>query len=175
MFNGFDIMSIGRYDKHDKLYFFITVRTSRNKLLLGKVNSGTMVLSSYGKIASNRISFFNGVHESIFVEDSVIMPNHIHVVLSLKRSGLEFEPTENELKNFIASLVEEYKSITSAETERFLKEIAVFSDEDLDIWHSSCNIKIIESLNDYGKIIRHVSKNAEEWHSDRYFPSDYVN
>lgn len=172
MFNGFDIMSIGRYDKHHKLYFFITVRTSRNKLLFGKVNSATMVLSSYGKIASNRISLFNSVHESIFVEDSVIMPNHVHIVLSLKKSGLEFEPTENELKSFISDLVEEYKSLTSKETELFLKEIAVFSDEDLNIWHSGCNVKIIDSLNDYGKIIHHVSKNAEEWLFDKYCPSD---
>lgn len=170
MFNGFDIMSIGRFDKHNKLYFYITVRTSRNKLLLGRVNSATMILSAYGKIASSRISFFNDVHESIFVEDSVVMPNHIHIVLSLKKSGLEFEPTEDELKSFIADMVENYKMSTSNEIERFLNEIAIFSNDDFDIWHSGCNIKMIKSLNDYGKIIRHIGKNAEEWKSDKYYP-----
>lgn len=175
MFNGFDMMSIGRYDKQNKLYFFITVRTGKNKLLLGKINGSIMTLSSYGKIVSKHISYFNEIHQSIFVEDSVLMPNHIHVVLSMKKSGFEYEPSENELKSFIMETVENFKSLTSHEIERFLREIAIISDDTIDFWHSGCTVKTINSLNDYGKIINHVSKNAQEWQSDKYYPHHLSN
>lgn len=170
MFNGFDIMSISRYDKHNKLYFFITIRTDKNKMLLGIVDGNSMNLSSYGKIADKNIVFFNSIHKSIFVEDSIVMPNHIHIVLSLQKSGLEFEPSESELKKFISEIVEEYKTLTSDEIKRFLCDITILSDDTINFWHSGCHVKLIKTFNDYGKTVNHISKNVNEWQSDKYYP-----
>ncbi len=173
MFNGFDISSIGKYDKHDKLYFYITVRTRENKMLWGRITDGNLVLSAYGKIAEKELDFFDSVHNSIYVEECVVMPNHIHIMLAIEKSGFEFMPSESELKSFIYNIVEQYKQSTTDSILAFVNDkmtMGVPEETDADFWHDSCNIKTIGSLNEYGKATHHIKNNLFTWSTDKYYP-----
>lgn len=172
MFYGFDVDSIGKYDKHDKLYFYVTVRTFKNKLVWGRITDSNMVLSAYGKVAAKHIGHYESVHSAITVEESCIMPNHIHILLSIKRSGLEYDPGEIELKRFVAEMTEEYKQKVTYGLYEFLKSIASLgvSEDMTEFWHDGCNVKVISSLNEYGKASHHVKNNHSEWEKDKYYP-----
>ena len=70
--------------------FFLTICTKERRCILSHV-VGTGVLyvpkvelTKYGKIADKYINQLNDFYNDISVEDYVIMPNHIHIMLFVK-------------------------------------------------------------------------------------------
>lgn len=78
------------YDYSQNGAYFITICTLDRKRILSKVNVGTGVLDcpqiqllNYGIIADKYIRQLNDFYDHISVDRYVIMPDHIHILLSL--------------------------------------------------------------------------------------------
>ncbi len=88
--SGFDYSSQGVY--------FVTICTKDRKCLLSEI-VGTGVLdcprntySKYGEIANKNICQMNEFYKNISVDKYVIMPNHIHLLISVKNNGQSRTP-----------------------------------------------------------------------------------
>ena len=81
--------------------------------ILGEVCVGDGVLdvpfvelTEYGKITKKHITALNKHYEHITIQKYVIMPNHIHVLLSVQNSGTSRtpSPTNAVIPSFISTL-----------------------------------------------------------------------
>ncbi len=86
-FQGYDYSSEGCY--------FITICTEHRKNLLSTIVGGDdlgapkeLVLKPYGKIVEKYILSIEKAYDSVIVENYIIMPNHIHLLLLIDTYGL---------------------------------------------------------------------------------------
>jgi putative transposase len=69
--------------------YFITINVANRECILGNVVEGKMILSDFGKIVESEIDKIAGYHKRIMFDTWVIMPNHIHLIISLGDYGYD--------------------------------------------------------------------------------------
>ncbi len=63
--------------------YFITICIEERENILGHIENGNMILSEYGEIVELEIKKISGYHKRVIMDVWVIMPNHIHLILTL--------------------------------------------------------------------------------------------
>ena len=83
------------YDYSSEGCYFITICTEHRKNLLSAIVGGDdlgapkkITLKPYGKIVEKYILSIEKAYESVKVENYIIMPNHIHLLLLIDTYGL---------------------------------------------------------------------------------------
>lgn len=105
-------------------------------------------LTEYGKVADKYINRISNVYENVFVDDYVIMPDHIHLLLSIEQPYC----TDNQsgIKTSVSTIVKSTKSLIS-------KEINGFE------WQKSFYDEIIDNENAYNKALQYIADNPAVW------------
>ncbi len=76
---GWDYTSAG--------YYFVTINTRKGRSLFGTVVNGRMVLNEAGRLAEQCWRDIPTHFPSVGMDEFVVMPNHLHGVLRLQKSG----------------------------------------------------------------------------------------
>ena len=63
--------------------YFITICIAERKCILGDVKNGKIILSEYGEIVETEIQKIPQYHKRAILDVSVVMPNHIHCIITL--------------------------------------------------------------------------------------------
>jgi len=108
-----------------------------------------IVLSEKGKIVKKHIENCNKKLNNVFVDEYIIMPNHVHIIISLIGSPRSATPT-------IPTIVNSYKSIVS-------KEIGY------SIWQRNYYEHIIRNEKEYLKVKEYIINNPAQWAEDKYY------
>lgn len=69
--------------------YFLTICIENHKCILGEIINKKMHLSDYGKIVENEIVEIPGYHKRIVLDQWIIMPDHIHLLIQL--TGYDFD------------------------------------------------------------------------------------
>ena len=69
--------------------YFITVCIANRESILGDIKNGEMVLSECGKIVETEIQKIPQYHKRTILDASVVMPNHIHCIITLGEYGFD--------------------------------------------------------------------------------------
>ena len=167
----FDYNSVGAY--------FITVCTQNKQCLLSEVKLtcvGTGVLdgpqaneeisielTEYGKIADKYINQLNDFYENTSVDDYIIMPNHIHLLINVHENGPSRTPVPTELACVETTM---QNSIVS----RFISTFKRFCNKDYgkNIWQKRSFDHIIRDEKDYNLHVKYIRENPMKW----YFNSE---
>jgi REP element-mobilizing transposase RayT len=72
------------YDYSQKGCYFITICTKNHEFLFGDIIDGKMILNEYGKIATGEIELTAQKRPYAIINNYVVMPNHVHILISLK-------------------------------------------------------------------------------------------
>ena len=94
------------YDYSQEGYYFITICTKNRKKILSKIeynkqrNVGVDVhidpqikLTQKGKIIKDYIEKCNKKIENVYIDQYIIMPNHIHIIIVIeKRVDVDIDP-----------------------------------------------------------------------------------
>lgn len=73
-------------------YYFITICVQEFRTgLFGRVVDKTMELNRYGQIAADWISNLPSRYPNVLVGESVVMPNHVHLILRVLPEGIPVE------------------------------------------------------------------------------------
>ena len=151
---GFDYSSTNTY--------FVTLCTKNKEKILSEIIVGNGVLdipqiklSAFGKIAEKYILQLNDFYDHISVENHIIMPNHIHLLIRIDdvcgASGTP-HPTNMELPKFISTF------------KRFCNK-----EYGLNIWQTSYHDHVVRNEDDYNKIWQYIENNHLKWTDDIYF------
>ncbi len=149
--DGFDYSRDGAY--------FITICTFNRKRILSDIIVGTGVLDCpkidllyHGKIADKYIREMNDFYDNVSVDKYVIMPDHIHLILSIKNGQLGTPvPTNTNFKidnknSQVAKFVSTFKRFCNKEYGE-------------NIWQARYFDHIIRNENDYREIWEYIENN----------------
>ena len=143
--------------------YFLTICTAEKQCTLSKISVGGGVLdapepqlSAYGKIVEKTILDLDRHCPYLSVDKYVIMPNHIHLLVSVTDSGASRTPPPTPANALIPRMVSTLKR---------------FSDKacGVSLWQRSYYDHIVRSERDYLEIRRYIENNPAKWAEDRYY------
>ena len=146
------------YDYSTPGMYFLTICVKDRKELLSKINIGDDAhivpqnnLSKIGMVCDKYINNMNIKYENVTVEKYVIMPNHIHLIVSLNGTMKASSPTKN-----VETIIRAFKTMVT-------KEIGY------SIWQRSYHDHIIRGEKDYQKIWEYIDTNVIRWEKDCFY------
>ncbi|MBO5912953.1 MAG: transposase [Clostridia bacterium] len=149
------------YDYSSNGRYFVTICVQDRKLLLGSVVVGDgvldvpkMRLSRLGLIAEKYIQNMSHKYDGVSVEDYVIMPNHIHLVIGVLNQGTSRTPSPT--NQVIPKFVSSFKRFCNREY-------------GYNIWQRSYHDRIIRNDAEYKKIHTYIKGNPIVWQKDKFF------
>lgn len=146
---NFDYASAGSY--------FVTICTKQRKPLFGPVGADSISAQMIEKTFTETLRRYKGVDSPIFV----VMPNHIHAIITISWADIESAPT-------ISEIVKAFKRYSTLEYIKMVNEgkVPVF---DSKIWQRSFYDHIIRNSRDYEEIYRYIYENPLKWELDELF------
>ena len=144
------------YDYSSNGYYFITICThNKQKILCDIVGEGLCALPSIkltpiGEIVKESIIFIDNNYDGISVDKYVIMPNHIHLIISKETGGHRDPPLQ------VYDIIGRFKSFTDSKYNNTL-------------WQRSLHDHIIRDEKDYLKIWNYIEANPQKWEEDCFY------
>ncbi len=152
-------LRLSGYDYSSQGCYFITILTDNRKPLFWNKNNQ---LSDLGKIAEKHILDISNHHFGVMIDNFTIMPDHIHLLLTIGCDALPndvkvFEDAYfNKIKfSEVSDIIGAFKSSVTREIRKKIP--------DIKIWHRSYYDHIINNLNDYNETWDYIESNPDVW------------
>ena len=115
-----------------------------------------LYLYNFGKIVKEELERIDAIYNNVKIDKYVIMPNHIHFIIEIKRASTRLAPTINEI-------IRDKKSRTTLEYIRKIRK-----PYNKRIWQRNYYEHIIRNEDEYWKIIEYIENNPIGWKNDEY-------
>ena len=144
------------YDYSSEGAYFITICTKdKQKILCDIVGEGlcalpSVKLTSIGEIVKQSIEYIDNNYDYISVDKYVIMPNHVHLIITNQTGGHGDPPLQ------VYDIIGRMKSFTDSKYSGTL-------------WQRSFHDHIIRDENDYLKIWNYIDTNPQKWTDDCFY------
>ena len=165
---------IAGYDYSQSGAYFVTICTQDRKKILSKISVGTplpgcpeMVCDNnghpgtgvptvellwHGEIADKYIRQMDVFYEHLSVDQYVIMPNHIHVILVIENPSAIHS---------ISQIIALYKTGVTKQIRGLYPN--------LQVWQRSFYDHIIRNQRSYEEIWTYVDDNPQKWEADKFY------
>ena len=145
---AFDYSTTGAY--------FITICTKDRKMLFAPVGADSISARMIEKTFIETIEHYHGVESPIYV----VMPNHFHAIVTIKRADMESAPT-------VSEIVQSFKRYSTIEYTKMVKD-GILPPFEGRIWQRSFYDHIIRNQNDYNEIYKYIYENPMRWKFDKF-------
>ena len=81
------------YDYSENGAYFVTICTDKKRKCLSDVSRGGVLPRPFGKVVENELLALSERYE-VVIDKYIIMPNHIHILLTVQRAGQSPASTE---------------------------------------------------------------------------------
>ena len=81
------------YDYSENGAYFVTICTDKKRKCLSDVSRGGVLSRPFGKVVENELLALSERYE-VVIDKYIIMPNHIHILLTVQRAGQSPAPTK---------------------------------------------------------------------------------
>lgn len=146
------------YDYSQEGAYFVTICTHQREWLFGEVANGEMHLSPSGEIAQQTWTELASHYPTVELDESVVMPNHVHGILVIKRAGFNPAPTHG-----LSEIVRGYKSLVTRQIN------AHYQVPGSVVWQRSYYDHIIRNEASLNAIRQYVLTNPERWEQDQLY------
>ena len=156
------------YDYSQGGVYFVTICTQNRRECLSDVCRGGALLRPAGQIVQREISAMES-RFSITVDKYVIMPNHIHLLLSTAGEGAVTRaeqspaPTTGVAMPSLSDMICVLKSVTAKEINR------MENTPGRRFWQRSFYDHVIRNERDYLRAWQYIEDNPARWAEDEYF------
>jgi len=152
------------FDYRTEACYFLTSCCKDRIHHFGHVENGKLVLNAYGQIAAQQIEWLSEQYPYVRIHNSVVMPNHVHILLEIDSSKLNPVGTGRDLSlqvkiKSVSSLMGAYKTTTS-------KQIRLAGNVNFE-WQRSFHDRIVRNQIEFNAIHSYISENPEKWIQDR--------
>lgn len=143
------------YDYSTPGGYFITICTEGKKCIFGTVGaaSGRPSLSGYGEVVAEEFAHISKVYPNVRLDKSVIMPNHVHMILVIENGEGGGRP---KAAPTISQVVNQFKG-------------AVTKTIGHPVWQKGFYDHIIRNQEDYLRIWEYIDTNPLKWTLDKYY------
>lgn len=155
-------LRLPRYDYGREGGYFITICTAHRKRVLSSVGAGHLAgpvveLTEIGAIVDSLIQEIPQVYSAVKVEKYVVMPNHVHLLLTVSEMGPAGCPGPARCPApTIPKVIGALKSISTRRAGQA-------------IWQRGYYDHIVRDEADYGRIWSYIENNPGKWEEDRYY------
>ena len=139
--------------------YFITICSENRKNIFSKIKikqdleSATAELTEIGLIAEKHIGLLEQRYNFIEIIAHTIMPNHIHLLISVLN--------ETDKKEKISNIIRAYKSLVSTDCAKLLNKRNIFQRSYFD--------HVIRNEKDLYNTISYIEHNPGKWIYDKYY------
>ena len=150
------------YDYSTEGAYYITICTYNRKCLLSQIVGRGLApaetrYTPYGRIAEEQLLLLEKRYPSLKIDQYVIMPNHIHLLLLLNDSSEDRRPS-------IPDVMCAYKSLTT----RACKEVQPID----KLFQTSFYEHVIRGHADYIEIAEYILNNPKQWELDHLYTEE---
>ncbi len=151
--------------------YFLTLCTQERRCILSHI-VGTGVpdcpqteLTGYGKVADKYIKQLDEFYKHLSIEDYVIMPNHIHLLLWVKENKKTIDNGQS--RTPVPTNVERANNVCS----QFVSTFKRFCNKEYgeNIWQARFNDHIIRNRDDYEQHVKYIYENPICWYYDELY------
>ena len=163
------------WDYSDSGLYFITICTKNKIECFGEIRNRIMCLNQYGSIICQEIYKTSLIRKNVVIDEFIIMPNHIHLILEINNTLLNNKSVEtqciaslqtNKYKNKFGPQINNLSSIV-----RGLKSIItkrIYQNGLINFqWQSRFYDHIIRDEEDFHRIKEYIRTNPLYWYRDR--------
>ena len=151
------------YDYSTAGAYFITICTQSRRCLLSRIVGRGLApaeiqYTTYGQIAQEQLLLLEQRYPSLKIDQYVIMPNHIHIILLLEETaGESHRPT-------IMDIICAYKSLTTRQCKKV---------QPIDrLFQTSFYEHVIRGREDYNEIAEYIVNNPKQWELDKLYSEE---
>lgn len=147
------------YDYSTNGAYFITICVQDRRCILSEISVGeglappAVRLTEQGKVVEKQLLLIPSRFPQATVEKYVIMPNHVHMILSLQNHAGGASPSPT-----ITQVVGTFKSLATRQCEGETK-----------LFQRSFHDHVIRSEQDYQEIWTYIDQNPAKWQEDRFY------
>lgn len=147
-------MRLKNYDYSQNGCYFITICTENKKPILSKIvtkgscqsrNSAhrkEIILNNCGKVVEKYINSIHSAYNTVYIENYIIMPNHIHILLLIDTYGLTTSAAPT-----VSDVISAFKHLTN-------KQVG------FNLWQRSFYDHIIRNETDFQNTWNYIEYNA---------------
>ena len=151
------------FDYNSEGAYFITICTEYRRQILSCIvgvdvpgDPKCVELLQYGIVADNCIKQMNEFYKNITVDQNVIMPNHIHILLFVRDDGSPRTSTPTKQTSTVSHFVSTFKRFCN-------KEFGC------NIWQRGFYDHIIRDRVDYEIRRKYICENPKKWYYDELY------
>lgn len=150
--------------------YFITICIQDREKILGKIINNKMQLSGYGEIVQNEFIKMVDYNERAVLDEWVIMPNHVHCIITLHGTETPPPPAENDIKQYrrlrrnmiIPKLTGKFQMQTSKHINILRNTIGQKT------WQANYHDHVIRNAQEYERIKHYIINNPVKWEYDKF-------
>ena len=153
-------MRLRDYDYSSPGAYFITICTRGKECVLSRILVGeglappAVALTAIGRIVEEQLRLLPGRFPSLSVDRYVIMPNHIHLLLTLSGDSAGGASPSPTITNMVGALKSQTSRLSGA----------------APLWQRSYSDHVIRNEDDYRQIAEYIDANPARWGEDRFHP-----
>ncbi|MGD2034367.1 MAG: hypothetical protein PVF73_04880 [Bacteroidales bacterium] len=162
------IIRLKNYDYTTPNLYFITICTMGMEPYFGRVLNKKMVYSAIGEKAIQNWLKIPGLFNKIKLYDFIVMPNHVHGILEIRRSPYSNQNSKSASNKFGAQpkgslpvIIGQYKSSITRWCNR--NRFSYFA------WQPRFYDRIIRNRHEFYRIRQYILKNPAKWTEDEYY------
>lgn len=136
------------YNYSDNGLYFVTICCQKKENYFwetDKSKNGVTELTYAGKITKEAIERISEKYKNARVDNYVVMPNHVHLIIELSDSAVNLSTIINQAKGFVS------------------KQLGYSP------WQRSFHDHIIRGEKDYEMIWNYIESNPSKWDEDKYY------
>ena len=137
------------YDYSSVGVYFITICSYDRQMIFGKIVNGEWFPEPFGMIVQDAIESLADHYEHVRVDHSVVMPNHMHMILWIDNG--------NDKSHTLGNIVRGFKSEVSRKC-------------GMRVWQRGFYEHIVRNEQDLQEIRTYISNNPKKWEMDRHNP-----
>ena len=118
-----------------------------------------MELLPCGIIADNCMKQMNEFYEKLTVDQYVIMPNHIHLILFVREGGSPRTSTPTKQTSSVSHFISTFKRFCNKEYGE-------------NIWQRGFYDHIIRNREDYEEHVKYIRENPTRWYYDELYSEE---
>lgn len=150
------------YDYSQNGAYFVTICTKDRKSILSEIVGNGLCavpiiqLSQIGIEVEKSIKYIHtDVNNIISVDNYVIMPNHIHMLMTMSSGGHGNPPLQDVIGYFKSYTTKRHNEINNT--------------VNISLWQRSFYEHIVRNEQDYLEIWDYIDTNAFKWDKDKYY------
>lgn len=144
---------LGEYDYSQAGAYFITICTHNRSSIFGEIINGEMINNELGAIVRSRWDRLSKHHQNVELDESIIMPNHIHGIIVLHVASPESSTP-------ISEIIRGFKTFSARQINK------VRDCKGVPVWQRNYYERIIRTEQELNNVKNYIINNPISWDTD---------